>query len=103
MSLVSQYRGTSPVMTPPGAGGEGPWVYSGFCEFVLLDGALGDRWLIWTDGAVSAVYGPAEVHGPASIGAGIGDVEFTGTGEAYIGNAQIIAHRPTLLTVTECS
>jgi len=108
VTLVSQYRGLSPVMTPPGAGGEGPWWWDGFCGFIDFDGIAGERLVLWA-GAASG--GPtatnATIEGP--IGTDQWIVHVTSTGPVTIhqttcGGNGLILHRPgTPITIMACS
>ena len=105
--MSSQYRGTSPVMTPPGAGGEGPWWWDGFCGFIDFTGVGGERLILW---ASAASGGPTASN--ASIAGPIGEdqwiVQVTTDGPTTIyqstcGGNGLILHRPgSAITVTSC-
>ena len=106
--MSSQYRGTSPVMTPPGAGGEGPWWWSGGCGYIDFTGIGGERLILW--GSNGGAGGPsasnATITGPVGTDQWIVQVTTDGAvtinQDSCVGGG-LILHRPgTPITVSSC-
>lgn len=92
------YRGVTDAAktpAPSGGGGEGPWAWDNFCDFVSITDTSGARWFVWTDASAAVTSGPGFLN--TIVPGSLYVLEFSGSGTVRIdsSSAGILAHKPS--------